>query len=219
MSNIEFLKNAEEKLSSGLEETRYLTVKDLVKYNSIETLPLLMKATGDLSYRVREEALKGICAFPKDVIFPKLEKFLRNQDNKKLRMAAIEAFPHYGKEATPYLLRFLKDKDERIRMFSAAMLGKIGDTKAVDALIEALKDPDENVIHASAESLGKIGDKRAVKPLIDCLNQSFWIQYPAIIALGNIGDPTAIKHLIKLRDDKILRDVVAEAVRKIGGIK
>lgn len=219
MSNIEFLKNAEEKLSSGLEETRYSIVKDLVKYHSIETLPLLMRATGDLSYRVREEALKGICSFPKDIIFPKLENFLRNHDNKKLRIAAIEAFPCYGKEATPYLLRLIKDKDERVRMFSAAMLGKIGDPKAVNALIEALKDQDENVKHASAESLGKIGDKRAVKPLIDCLNQSFWIQYPAIVALGNIGDPSAIKHLIKLRDDKMLRDVATEAIRKIGDIK
>jgi len=218
MKNNEYLKYAEEKLSSGLEETRYSVVKELVKFNSIETLPLLMKAVSDMSYRVRDEAIKGIRALPKDDVFLILENFLKESENKPIRNAAMEAFTHFGKEATTYLLRLLKDANPEIRMFSANMLGTIRDSRAVDGLIEKLQDSNENVKHAAAESLGKIADLRAVEPLIACLKQEFWIQYPAIVALGNIGDPSAIEHLVKLRDNEMLKDVVAEAIRKIGGI-
>lgn len=218
MNETEILKSATEKLVMASEETRYSTVKDIAGLQSLGAVPILMKAAGDSSYRVREEALKGICSFPKDVIFPRLEDFLRNHDNANVRTAAMEAFPRYGREATPYLLQLLKDYDEEVRMFTATMLGDIRDSSAVDNLIEALGESDENIKHAAAESLGKIGDPRAVGPLIDCLQQDFWVQYPAVIALGNIGDPSATIHLVELLNDEMLRQAVIEALGKIGDV-
>jgi HEAT repeat protein len=216
MSNAEFLKSAEGQLSDGTEGVRYTTVKKIAENKSVETLPLLIKAAGDSSYRVREEALNGICVLPQDVIFPKLEDSLRNHENANLRNVAIEAFTRFGKEAMTYLLRMLKDIDEEVRMFSATILGDVNDPVAVDDLINVLGDPDENVKHAAAESLGKIGDARAVSPLIDCLEQDFWIQYPAIIALGSIGDPSAISHLVELLDNEMLQQAVIETLGNIG---
>jgi len=218
MNEAEILKSATDKLSQGSEETRYATVKEIAGLQLLGAVPMLMKAAGDSSYRVREEALNGICSFPRDVIFPRLEDFLRNHDNANLRTAAMEAFPRYGSQATPYLLQLLKDYDEEVRMFTASMLGDIKDAGAVEELINALNDPDENVRHAAAESLGKIEDARAVPHLIDCLKQDFWIQYPAVIALGNIGDPSATIHLVELLDDDMIRQAVIEALGKIGDV-
>jgi HEAT repeat protein len=218
MDTKETLRSFEDDLSAEAEETRYSAVKALTEGNSIEVLPHLLKAVADSSYRVREEALKGICAFPKDLIFPRLEELLRDQENANLRTAAMEAFPSYGTEATPFLLRLLKDQDGEVRMFSATILAEIGDPSSVEGLIQVLDDPDENVRHIAAEGLGRIGDARAIAPLIDCLKQDFWIQYPAVIALGNIGDPSAAGHLVGLLDDEMLRQAVIEALGKIGDI-
>ena len=210
------MESCEEGLSDPREDIRYSTVKAIVESDSIETVPLLLKGVGDSSYRIRKEALKGICAFPSDLIFPRLEEFLRDEENANLRTAAMEAFPRYGHTATPHLLRLLKDRNEDVRMFSATILGDIRDPASVESLIEGLQDPNENVKNACAESLGKIGDIRAVKPLIDCLHQDFWIQYPAVIALGNIGDLAATEHLVKLLNDDMLRQAVVEALGSIG---
>lgn len=216
MTEVELLKTAHEQLTSTSEDVRYSAVKVLATSNALGAIPLLMRAVGDSSYRIREQALNGICSFHKDVIFPRLEDFLRNNENANLRTAAMEAFPRYGKEAVPYLLQLLHDYDEEIRMFAASLLGDIKAPSSVEFLIEALDDPDENVQHAAAESLGKIKDTRAVKPLISCLNRGFWVKYPAVIALGEIQDPSATLHLIELLDDEMVRQAVIEALGKIG---
>ena len=218
MDDNAFFKSAAEKLSADSEEIRYDVVRKLVEYRSINMLPLLIEALKDSSYRVREKSLEGICSFSQDAVFPKLEGFLRNDDNANLRSAAMEAFPRYGTAATSYLLRLLNDPDHEVRMFSANILGEICDPSAVDDLINVLNDPDENVISASIESLGKIGDARAVGALINCLYQEFWIQYPAIIALGEIGDPSAIEHLTSLLNDAMFREAVIESLGKIGDV-
>lgn len=212
------LESAAERLKGGTEESRYQMVKGLSQLNSPRAIPFLVEAVGDESYRVREEALGGICSFPSEVVFPWLGAFLRNHDNANLRNAAMEAFPRYGAESTPYLVSLLNDKDEEVRMFSSVILGEVGDTVAVEPLVKALKDPDENVKHAAAESLGKLKAPHSVGPLVDCLIEDFWIQYPAVIALGNIGDPGAIEPLLKLLDDEMLRQAVIEALGKIGDL-
>lgn len=218
MNSQRLLETAVDKLSDDSEQTRYSMVKELARLDSVEVIPYLIQAFGDTSNRIREEALNGICAFSHNIIFPKLEDLLRNQENASLRTAAMEAFPRFGHKATTFLLRLLKDHDQDVRIFSASILGEIKDPIAVDDLVEALSDSNKNVRHASIESLGKIGDIRAVEPLINCLSQDYWIQYPAIMALGNIGDRSAIKHLIKLLNDEKLRDAVIEALGNIGDV-
>lgn len=210
------LSSAADQLERGTEKDRYQAVRDLAQANSFGAIPLLLQVVGDESYRIREEALKGICAFPPEVIFPRLESFLRNHDDAQVRNAALEAFPRYGEKATSYLLELLRDFDDDVRIFSATMLGEIRDPLAVEGLAAALKDPQENVRHAAAESLGKIRDRRGVAPLIECLQEDFWTQYPAVVALGEIGDPIAIEPLITLLEDEMLRQAVIRSLGKIG---
>lgn len=218
MTELEQLQDVAERLSDGSEEVRYKAVNELYAVDSPGTVQVLIAAVGDSSYRVREKALQKICSYPGEKIFPRLETYLRDGENADFRTAAMEAFPRYGKEATPYLLQLLKDYDEEIRTFATVMLGDIKDVSTVDSLLEVLEDTDENVRHAAAESLGKIRDTRAVEALIKCLEQDFWVKYPAIIALGNIGDPSATKSLAGLIDDEMLRLVVVEALGKIGDV-
>lgn len=209
------LASAARRIEEGSEKDRYQAVRDLTQAHSFGAIPLLMQVVGDESYRVREEALKGICAFPPELIFPRLEAFLRNHDDAQVRNAAIQAFPRYGEKATSYLLELLQDVDPDIRIFSALMLGSTRDPLGMEGLIAALKDPSENVRHAAAESLGKLRDHRAIPPLIECLQSDFWTQYPAAVALGEIGDPAAIEPLTALLEDDMLRQA---AIRSLGSI-
>lgn len=215
---LESFERVAERINSNKEEVRYAAVSELARAQSLDALHLLLQAVGDPSFRIREESLRAICYFPPDVIFPRLENFLRDGENANLRTAAMEAYPRYRNEATPYLMNLLEDEDPEVRTFTGVILGEIKDPDSVEGLIKALADDDENVRHAAAEALGFIGDQRALEPLIDCLDADFWIQYPAVIALGNIGDPAAIQHLVKLVDDEMLRQAVIEALGKIGDV-
>ncbi len=203
-------------LGGGTEEERYKAVRDLVKSGSIGAVRPLLAAMGDESFRVREESLRGVCGYPAELVFPELEKYLRDGDDANVRTAAMEAFPRYGKRATSYLLALLRDPDEEIRTFSGVMLGAIGDPDSVADLIAALDDVDENVAHAAAEALGMIADDGAVEPLIEALKKEFWIRYPAATALGQIGDPRAVPPLLDLIGDDMLQGAVIEALGNIG---
>lgn len=216
MTNSEILSEAAERLSSWAEEVRYAAVKEMTAARTQEAIPILIRAFGDSSCRVREEAINGVCSFPPEVVFPSLDSLLRNGKDAGLRNAAIEAFPRYGRNSVEFLCNLLDDPDEEVRMFSATILGEIEHPDSVEALIMTLDDPDENVRHAAAESLGRIRDARAVKKLIDCLAEDFWVQYPAVVALGNIGDPAAIPSLAGVLDNEMLKPAAIEALGKIG---
>ncbi len=131
-------------------------------------------------------------------VYPLLSESLRNNENDRVRNAAMEIYVALRGRSLPFLIALLQDANEEVRTFSAVMLGTMKDSGAVPALVRSLADPDMNVKHASAEALGKIGDSRAVEPLIDALMMDMWLQFPAAMALGDIGDTRAVKPLIAL---------------------
>lgn len=218
MDSNELFKSVSCRIKDDDEEIRHSAVQDLQNLSVPNAVPLLMGALADASYRIREDALEVVCAFPSHVIFPELEKLLRSEENALARNTAVEAFPRYGNDAVDYLTQLLTDPDNNVRMYSALMLGRIGDISPVDALIRTLDDPEPNVIHSAIEALGKIGDARAVAPLIGCLSRELWIQYPAIVALGDIGDARATGPLKQLMEENTLRQPTIEALGKIGDI-
>jgi HEAT repeat protein len=130
--------------------------------------------------------------------YPVLESALKNNENDRVRNAAMEIYVALGQRSLPFLISLLNDADEEVRTFSGVMLGTLQNRGAVPSLIRALADLDMNVKHAAAEALGKIGDPRAVEPLIDALATDMWLQFPAAIALGDIGDSRAVGPLISL---------------------
>ncbi len=214
MNEKEFLMSVKQRLKAEDEDQRMATVSELAELALQGGIPLLIDVLDDSSPRVREQAVNGFCSYPAYMTFPIFETFLRNGANANHRSAAMEAFPRYGKKATPYLCELLKDYNEEVRMFSAVILGELADPESVEPLIEALKDADENVRHAAVEALGVIADPRAVQPLIGCLQEDFWVQYPAVVALGAIGDPAAKDSLAELLEDEMMKDLVTEVLEQ-----
>jgi HEAT repeat protein len=205
-----------DKLADSDEKVRHSAVRDLLDLHVPEAVPLLLNTLGDDSLRIRQAALDIICLFPSQVIFPRLEELVKNEESANSRNAAIEAFVRYGKHSVPYLIQMLADPDERVRMYGALILSQIKDPRAVDTLLDTIGDPSINVKHNVIEALGKIGDARAVQPIISCLTEGFWIQYPAVVALGDLGDARACESLMRLLEQEMLTQVVIQSLGKIG---
>ncbi len=179
----------------------------------IEELLLLI---GDADKGAKSKAIEHIMGIGIDLCFPILDAAIRNNENADLRNGAMEAMVSFSKKAIPYLTRLLRDRDEEVRNFSAVMLGNIANREAVSALILSLRDIDANVRHSAAEALGRIGDRSALFPILELLNQDFWVQYPAIVALGEMRDARAVPYLINLLNDEMLSLPSIKALGKIG---
>jgi len=180
---------------------------------SVEEL-LLFVADDDLGYRV--EATARLLAMDIAVIYPVLERGVRDDIFADFRNGAMDILVAFGKASVPYLVKLLKDADEQVRNFASVMLGDIGNREAVGPLITALRDRDVNVSHSAAEALGKIGDRSALFPLMELLKDEFWVQYSAITAIGAMRDYRAVPQLVQMLDNEMLAGVVITALGQIG---
>ena len=176
----------------------------------------LLHLVGDEDQGYKPEAMDRLLFMGLEANYPVLEKAVRNDADADLRNGAMEVLVRFGREAVPGLVRLLRDENEEVRNFSAVMLGDISSRQAVAPLIEALRDRDINVRHAAAEALGKIGEHAALFPLMELLNEDFWQQYPAIVAMGEMRDNRAVPRLLQLLDNEMLREPVIEALGRIG---
>ncbi len=161
-------------------------------------LNVLLQTFYDNDSAGKEEVMDAFRESADQSVYAFLESALRNNENDRIRNAAMEIYVALHGRSLPFLLSLLSDTNEEVRTFSAVMLGAIKDSRAVPGLINALADFDMNVKHAAAEALGKIGDRRAVEPLIQALTTDMWLQFPAAIALGDIGDYRAVAPLVNL---------------------
>ncbi len=186
----------------------------MVKTNVQESpLSALLETFYDLDERGRERIIASFREADDPLSYSILAAGLKNNENDRVRNAAMEIYVALNGRSLPFLISLLGDADEEVRTFSSVMLGTLQDRGAVPPLLEALADPDMNVKHAAAEALGKIGDPRAVEPLIDALATDMWLQFPAAVALGDIGDPRAVMPLISLLE---MPGVNAPAVQALG---
>ncbi len=184
--------------------------KELVQESSLSAF---LEAFYDLDKRGKDGVIAAFREAAGPLSYPVLESGLKNNENDRVRNAAMEIYVALGERSLPFLISLLNDADEEVRTFSGVMLGTMQDRGAVPSLIKALADPDMNVKHAAAEALGKIGDPRAVEPLIDALATDMWLQFPAAIALGDIGDSRAVGPLISLLE---LPGVNVPAIQALG---
>ncbi len=180
---------------------------------SVDDLLLLI---GDEEQGCKSEAMDKVVGMGLEIVYPTLDKAIRNDGNADVRNGAMEVLVKFGARAIPKLIRLLRDKNEEVRNFSTVMLGDIGSREAVGPLIKALQDTDANVRHGAAEALGKIGDRAALLPLLDLLKEDFWQQYPAIVAMGEMRDDRAIPHLLQLLTNEMLIEPIIDAFGKIG---
>ncbi len=210
-------RDRENKLDSGDAEVRREAVLDLAGAGS-GALPLLLRAMGDVDWRVRKTAVEALLSIGGESVIAGLIRALSEHDNAGARNSAIEALVQMGGRAVDALLGIVTTPDPDVRKFVIDILGDIRDRRAVPALIDRLGDGDENIRVASAEALGKIGDRRAVDALLACLGRynHGWLDYAAAEALGEIGDERALGPLLVALGRSSLREPVLEALGKIG---
>ncbi len=214
MEKIEILA---EQLCSEDEETRRLAVVGLSVYPVGETKDYLFTALGDVSWRVRKEAVDALLAAT--VSTEIIEDFVRllESDNAGLRNSAVEALERLGVRAMPVLCRHVSDDDHDVRKFVVDILGSIGDAEAVPLLIKALDDADPNVCAAAAENLGKIGNVQAVPHLLQALGKSdIWLRYTVLEALSKIGKPVPMAVITPLVGENLLKKAAFDCLGAIG---
>ncbi len=184
----------EEALNCGDEETRRESVESLFQASSQNALRLLIRATADESWRVRQTAVEALLTFtdPEKAIRGLIHG-LHSEDNAGLRNASVETLIRMGEMAVPALLEHVETPHEDVRKFVIDVLGGIADPRAVPALVAAMDDPNENVRSTAAENLGLIGSEDAVESLLASLGRGdLQLQYNSLKALASIGKPVPL---------------------------
>jgi HEAT repeat protein len=141
---------------------------------------------GDAGKGGRREAFRKMLELGLDLLYPALERAIRDDRDADLRNAAMEVMVAFGEQAFGRLCELLTDGNEEVRNFATVMLGQIGSQAAVEPLVEALKDPDTNVRCGAAEALGRIGDRRALQPLGALVEGGAWESFHAACAIACI---------------------------------
>lgn len=207
----------EEALNYGEDEARREAVEALFESSGPDVLRLLIRATGDESWRVRKTAVEALLTYapPADAI-DALIHGLHAEDNAGLRNACVETLIRMGEMAVPALLDHAASPDDDVRKFVIDILGGIADPAAVPTLVKAMNDPNENVRSTAAENLGLIGSEDAVASLLEALDRDdLQLQYSALRALAAIGRPVPLGKITPLLQKPLLRKPIYEC---LGGI-
>jgi HEAT repeat protein len=207
-----------ERLNSADEEVRRLAVVELARYPLAETKERVFAAMGDVSWRVRKEAVDILLA--SEVGTEELEELvdlLRSHDNAGLRNSAVETLERLGSRSLEVLSLHAGDDDHDVRKFVIDIMGNIGDDRSCPLLIKALEDADHNVSAAAAENLGKIGSPGAVPALVRALGRNdIWFRYTILEALSRIGKPVPMEVIAPLAAENLLKKAVFDCLGAIG---
>lgn len=150
--------------------------------------------------------------------------------NVNLSSSIMEALAKSGAAGAPSVEEIekrLSDKNWTVRVSAANALGMMGAPalKAVPSLVRLINDPDPesnnwNVRWEAIEALGKLHASEAVEPLRHTLNSDPHARNSAARALGQMGAGAkpALHDLIRLLDDKTIREDCIEALGSLGEV-
>jgi HEAT repeat protein len=202
------------------EETRRNAVVALSSAPLENSSDQLFLAMGDVSWRVRKEAVEVFCsAANADHFIEKLFDLLRSQENAGLRNSAAEALIRLGKKSLAVLEFHAQDSDSDVRKFVVDILGAIGDSTSVRFLVHALEDCDPNVAMAAAENLGNIGCAEALQPLIAALSSNdVTLRHVILEALAKVGEPFPLDVVSPFLCDGLLKKAVYECLGAVGRV-
>jgi HEAT repeat protein len=120
-----------------------------------EAVELLLRALGDVDWRVRKEAAAIASSIePRQTVIERLAAALNERENVSLRNGAVEALVGMGRDAVPVAVRALGSLDADGRKLALEVLGGLPDVAGTRAIVGALRDADFNVRVAAAEALG-----------------------------------------------------------------
>lgn len=206
-------------LTSAVEEERLQALRVMTSQEGDVLFPVLYRAFGDESWRVRKEAAAiflSISSAGKQV--GKIVGLLHSQENAGLRNTAVEILVRLGRQAVPSLLAELSCSEADVRKFVLDILGAIGDPRSVPSMIDALHDADSNVRAAAAENLGRIGAAEAVPALLDAMAEpDILFRYTILEALGQIGASVPVSRLLEYGEENLLKKALFDCLGRVGG--
>jgi HEAT repeat protein len=208
-------------LASPDEEIRRGAVLRMHGVPLAELLQVLSTILGDVSWRVRKEAVDLIAAAePAPETVEELVRMLRAEENAGLRNSAVEALTRIGIPALPVLHRYVSDPDHDVRKFVIDTLGGIAHPSSVPMLSAALGDEDVNVRAAAAENLGKIGTEEVMPHLLAALSHpDLWLRFSILEALAAAGRPVPSATILPLASGELLRKAVFDCLAVVGDIE
>ena len=193
--------------------------------------PLIINLTEEEDRKVRARLLKIIESVGIGAV--EVLKSYLNDDRWYVVRNLVRLLGTVGDEnIVETVLPFLSHENPKVRKESILSLLKIGSDRSFDSLILALNDQDSAVQTMAITALSEIGQKRSAPILDNFLKRGTPVgQIPkksAIEALGKVGGEDTIATLATLVDKKGMfakgetedvREMVVEALRKIGGVK
>ncbi|MDH7503903.1 MAG: HEAT repeat domain-containing protein [Verrucomicrobiota bacterium] len=206
-----------ENLSSTDENTRVSAARELAAAGT-SSVPDLLRAMGDSSWRVRRAVADGLAKAADKSIVPELVRVLREQhQDAAVLNSALSVLAASNVDVVGPLSELLSDRDAATRTYAALAMGLLNDKTAVPPLIHATADLDPNVRYHAIEALGQLRAKEASERLLEIAEtRDFFLAYPAIDALKSIGDISIVPRLVPLLEDDTLCTPVAETLGELG---
>lgn len=198
-------------------DTRREAVEKIRGMKDDSCIPVLLKAMGDTSWRVRKSAVDVLLEdYSVEKFIDGVIRLLYTEDNAGLRNAAIEALIKLRGKATIFLIKAFGTSNKGVRKFIIDVLGEQMDPRSLPLMLDAIRDEDANVRATAVEHLGKIREPSVVDALIKTIDEGdLWTAYPAADALGRIGNRKAVPYLLSALKKKPLREPVLKALGRL----
>ena len=173
-------------------------------------------ALKDEDWEVREDAA-SILGRARDsrAVLPLLA--LLGDEDRSVRMAAIDALKEIGESSVVPLGSCLSNQDTNIQESAASILSHIADSRVLTPLLEALGSSNWIVRMHAAKALGRLKDPQAAEPLFPLLQDKVKAvreeTVHALVQLGDAGVPFLLKGL--KHEEWIVRLHAIEALGKM----
>ena len=196
----------EEAMRSDDPEERRRATSALPSAPDGERGALLIRALGDVDWRVRKEGARVAASVAEDWgLLPELVDGLCQGENVGLRNSALEVLERLGPRAANALLVALPRVPEPARKFVVAALGFAGGA-GVEKLAELSRDAEPNTAQAAIEALARVGGDRAEEALRGHLEAEDPVQrLAALEGLERLQAQVSLDALAPLLGDRLVR--------------
>lgn len=189
----------------------------LAEIKTDASLQLLIEMLQDTNALVREEAIKAISNWGREVIHPLLSIFpSANTETKNSIMILIGRI--LGLDAVKVLTEYFGHLNNEAKYFIMTALSQVRDDSVVKELIPYLKDDSVFIQEYAVRILSTMG-VRVLDPLLALLDsEDEKILLPTIRVLGEIGSKEALRPLLYIIDNSkntLVRCYAIEAIAKL----
>ena len=165
----------------------------------------LINAFDNSSGRPRAYFLKALGKIGDMSASKVFRKAILDEDNDVFWVATAIQREIRDSDAVPALIASLEHKDTLRQVRAARALWSSGDKRAVKRLTKVAEDKNRGEL-ARCEAmlaLGKLGGAEVVRPLLRGLNEESWrIQWSALMGLSYTGDPKVVEFLLDLANER-----------------